>query len=277
MSEYFTGITFPQQKVTPSDDASIRRAMLADGVLSGCVLSYSGSTLTMTAGLMIACGREFRHTAAQNWAVVDANSGFARLLLTIDTTRTSSKEAFDQITDSIEYASSIDGFPELQQADINASGTIYQVVVCVVSLGAGGITGIVSQLGAGERFRPSTWLPTPEEIGAMPEMQLLWENASPESAFVAQLIPLDLSEYDIVLVEIKFSSFNIQRVTGFARKGQTTYIGTPVTVNAFRAVEVSDGGCSFADGYLVSTYTNATVNNERAIPTAIYGIKGVSA
>lgn len=147
MSEYFSGITFPWQAVTPSDDAVIRRALLADGILSGCKLSYSGSTLTMAAGLMIACGRQFKHAAAQNWAVVDATSGYARLLLTIDTTKTSTKDAFDQISDSIEYASSLDGFPELQQADINNAGTVYQIAVCVVSLGSGGITGIVSQLG----------------------------------------------------------------------------------------------------------------------------------
>ena len=147
MSEYFAGITFPWQRVTPSDDAIIRRTLLADGILSGCELSYSGSTLTMGAGLLIACGRQLRHTAVQNWAVVGATSGYARLVLSIDTTRTSTKEDFDQIVDSIEYASSRDGFTELQQADINESGTIYQLVACVVSLGAGGITGIVEQVG----------------------------------------------------------------------------------------------------------------------------------
>ena len=83
----------------------------------------------------------------QNWAVTGATSGYARLVLTIDTTLASTKEAFDQIVDSLEYASSVDGFTALTQADINAAGTIYQIVVCVVSLGAGGITGIVAQLG----------------------------------------------------------------------------------------------------------------------------------
>lgn len=147
MSEYFTGMTFPQQKVTPSDDAAIRRAVLADSILSGCALSYAGSTLTMGAGLLIGCGRQFRHTAVQNWAVTGATSGYARLVLTIDTTRASTKDSFDQIVDTIEYASSLDGFLSLQQNDINEAGTIYQVAVCVVSLGAGGITGIVHKLG----------------------------------------------------------------------------------------------------------------------------------
>ncbi|MBQ3214857.1 MAG: hypothetical protein IJB11_01925, partial [Oscillospiraceae bacterium] len=147
MSELFTGITFPQQKVTPSDDAAIRRAALADSILSGCALSYAGSTLTMGAGLLLGCGRQFRHTAVQNWAVTGANSGYARLVLTIDTTRASTKDSFDQIVDTIEYASSLDGFLQLQQDDINEGGTIYQMAVCVVSLGAGGITGIVHKLG----------------------------------------------------------------------------------------------------------------------------------
>ena len=147
MSEFFSGITFPWQKVTPSDDAAIRRAVLADGILSGCALSYAGSTLTMGAGMLIACGRQFRHTAAQNWAVIGATSGYARLVLTIDVTRASTKDSFDQILDTIEYASSLDGFLQLKQNDINESGTIYQMAVCVVSLGAGGITGILHKLG----------------------------------------------------------------------------------------------------------------------------------
>ena len=147
MSEYFTGVTFPQQKITPSDDASIRRAVLADGILRGCNLSYAGSTLTMAAGLLIGCGRQFRHNSLQNWAVTGANSGYARLVLTIDTTRASTKQNFEQVIDSVEYASSLDGFLPLQQDDINEAGTIYQMAVCVVSLSAGGITGIVTQLG----------------------------------------------------------------------------------------------------------------------------------
>ena len=146
MSTNFSGVTFAQQRVTPIDDAIIRRAILPDGILTGCRLSYSGSTLTMAAGQMVICGRQIRHAASQNWAVVGATSGYARLLLTIDLTRTATKEVFDQVVDTIEYASSLDGFLALEQADINAAGTKYQIPICVVSLGTGGITGIVSQL-----------------------------------------------------------------------------------------------------------------------------------
>lgn len=142
----FAGITFTKQAVSPSDDAIVRRALLSDGILTGCAFTYSGSTLTMAAGHLMICGRQIKHPASQNWAVVDATSGFARLVLTIDMTRTATKDSFDQVVDSIEYASAVDGFVNLEQSDINGSGTRYQVAACVVSLGAGGITGIVSQL-----------------------------------------------------------------------------------------------------------------------------------
>lgn len=146
----FTGVTFAQQKVLPSDDAIIRRSILSDGILYGCQISYSGSTLTMAAGQLLICGRQIRHPSAQNWAVADATSGYARLVLRIDLTRTASKEVFEQVVDSIEYATAQDGFPALNQSDVNTTGSVYQVVACVVSLGTGGITGIVEELGACE-------------------------------------------------------------------------------------------------------------------------------
>ena len=146
MSANFTGVTFPNQKVTPANDAVIRRAIFDDGILTGCDLSYSGSTLTMTAGQFMICGRQIIHPSSQNWAVTEATSGYARLVLTIDVTRTSTKDTFDQVVDEIQYATDANGFADLTTADINATGTRYQVAVCVVSLGPGGITGIASKL-----------------------------------------------------------------------------------------------------------------------------------
>lgn len=151
MSANFTGVTFPNQKVTPANDAVIRRAIFDDGILTGCDLSYSGSTLTMTAGQLMICGRQIIHPSSQNWAVTEATSGYARLVLTIDVTRTSTKDTFDQVVDEIQYATDANGFADLTTADINATGTRYQVAVCVVSLGPGGITGIASKLGQAGR------------------------------------------------------------------------------------------------------------------------------
>ena len=146
MSEFYQGVTFANQNVSPVDDAVLRRRLLSDGILTGCALTYSGYTLTMASGYLIACGRQIRRPQAENWAISDATSGYARVLMTIDMTRTSTEEVFDQVNTAIEYATSEDGFPELIQDDINTTGSQYQVVLAVVSLGTGGITGIVSKL-----------------------------------------------------------------------------------------------------------------------------------
>lgn len=178
MSDNFRGVTFAEQAVTPADDAIVRRAILPDGILTGCEISYSGSTLTMAAGFIIACGRTFQHTTAQNWAVVDASSGYARLVLTIDLTKTATEDTFKQIDSAIEYASSEDGFVGLDQQDINLSGTRYQICAAVVSLGVGGITGIVSQLeksraeGGGLNFRLVGGLAQPND----PKKNDIWVN-----------------------------------------------------------------------------------------------------
>lgn len=148
MGTNFTGITFDDCNVSPSDDGIINRTILPDGILSGCEISYSGSTLTMAAGTLIACGRQFRHPAAQNWAVVDATTGYARLLITLDLTRSATDQTFDQVVDAVEYANDISGFPALVQQDLNAAGTKYQVVACVMSLGTGGISGIINTMPA---------------------------------------------------------------------------------------------------------------------------------
>lgn len=178
MSKNFTGVTFAKQKVTPSYDAIVRRALLTDGTLTGCDISYSGSTLTMAAGQLMICGRQIVHPASQNWSVTGQTSGFARLILTIDLTRTSTKDTFDQVVDSIQYASDADGFETLEQTDINTTGTKYQVDVCVVSLGPGGITGIVSQLdrseggGAGLNFKVVGGTTAP----VTPTKNIIWLN-----------------------------------------------------------------------------------------------------
>lgn len=142
----FAGVTFANQHLAPEDDAIIRRAIYPDGYLTGCAFSYSGTELTMGDGYLMICGRMIRHTAPTSWEIAQQTSGFARLLLTIDLSRTATDTAFDQVVASIEYAAAIDAFPPLVQEDVNVSGQRYQVAACVVSLGAGGITGIVLQL-----------------------------------------------------------------------------------------------------------------------------------
>lgn len=192
----FMGVTFPLQKVTPSDFAIVNRAALTDGILSGCVLNYAGTGLTMEAGDLLICGRHIRHPAAQTWTVDGASSGFARLVLTIDTTKTSTLDAFDMVESSVEYSTSEEGFAALMQEDINVDGTRYQVTACIVSLSSGGINGIVQQLPAasakgagGLNFKVVGGTTQPVD----PEENMLWVPTSLEitDVFISNAAPLE--------------------------------------------------------------------------------------
>lgn len=141
-----TGITFANQKITPSDDGRLYGAMLADGVLTGCGITFAAATLSVAAGSLLIGTRELR-TSGETLSVTGATSGYARVIIDIDLTRAATKTSFEQAQLQIEYAASLDAFPALVQQDINAAGTHYQSIFCVVSLGEAGITGIISALG----------------------------------------------------------------------------------------------------------------------------------
>lgn len=160
-----TGITFANQKITPSDDGRLYGAMLADGILTGCGITFAAATLSVAAGSLLIGTRELR-TSGETLSVTGATSGYARVIIDIDLTRAATKESFEQAQFQVEYAASPDAFPALVQQDINAAGTHFQSVFCVVSLSEAGITGIVSSLGAAQV--PAGRIPTyiPGNAGA---------------------------------------------------------------------------------------------------------------
>ena len=142
-----TGITFANQKVTPTDDGRLYGAIFGDGILTGCGLSFSAATLAVAAGSMLIGTRELK-TSGETLSVTGATSGYARVVIDLDLTQAATTTSFEQATLEIQYASTQDGFAALVQQDLNDSGTHYQAVLCVLSLGTAGITSIVSKLGA---------------------------------------------------------------------------------------------------------------------------------
>lgn len=140
-----TGITFANQKITPSDDGRLYGAMLADGILTGCGITFAAATLSVAAGSLLIGTRELR-TSGETLSVTGATSGYARVIIDIDLTRAATKTSFEQAQFQIQYAASLDAFAALEQQDINTAGTHYQSVFCILSLGTAGITGVVSSL-----------------------------------------------------------------------------------------------------------------------------------
>lgn len=176
-----TGITFANQKITPSDDGRLYGAMLADGILTGCGITFAAATLSVAAGSLLIGTRELR-TSGETLSVTGATSGYARVIIDIDLTRAATKTSFEQAQFQIQYAASLDAFASLEQQDINTAGTHYQAMFCVLSLGTAGITGIVSALASARvgvaqltndaRFGTELAISTP---GSTPD--LAWGNA----------------------------------------------------------------------------------------------------
>lgn len=153
MSYPLSGVNFTDQEFTPTSDTAIWRRCISDGVLNGFAISSAGSSLNIAPGWIMCGGKELQLASALTIPVTGAVSGYARVLATADLSGTSSYNpetgvnTFTQGFLSLEYSASRDGFASLTQQDLAGSGTVYQMVVCVMSLGSAGITGIVSTCG----------------------------------------------------------------------------------------------------------------------------------
>lgn len=134
MSIYLPGVTFPSQRVTPSDDGAVFAACVSDGLYGGTITT-SGTSLRLTVGKIIACGRVIR-IASQTDIAMTQSSGYARLVLTIDL----SKSEAQRCALDVEYQSSKAAFSALTQNDINNGGTKYQVAMCMARLSSSATT-----------------------------------------------------------------------------------------------------------------------------------------
>lgn len=147
MPIYLSGQTFENRFVTPAGDGAVFEALVADGISTGCAINYTGTTLKIAAGKMVFAGRVVIVPSATDIPCTGASSGYARVVLTIDLSKTATETTFEQVALDVQYATSINGFPSLTKEAINNGGTVYKAEVCVVSLAAAGITGIVRTCG----------------------------------------------------------------------------------------------------------------------------------
>ena len=111
----------------------------------------------------------------------------------------------------------------------------------------------------------------------------LWTNPNHTSAFVAQTVSLDLSNYDAVLIDGVYGSSyiphsgNTRANTFYIEKGQSydACYGWVLSGNlwvTYRNTTVNANGVVFGGGYYYNN-TTRTAQNTSAIPMAIYGVK----
>ena len=119
-------------------------------------------------------------------------------------------------------------------------------------------------------FRPNTWLPTPEEIGAA--KTVLWENESSTSTFADQTISLNLSGYKGIFVIYLAKTGS----SGYASSGFIPVDGVTYCASSFpsdsgaqfkRSCQADLGSVRFGAGT-----QNGTQDNALMIPIKIYGV-----
>lgn len=148
MSSSIHGVNFDNQTVTAKDHGHLFQCVIVDGIMSGCELSFSGTSLVITPGYLMVAGREMKLTANTTIIVSGATTGYARVLITIDLTKAATAEMFEQADFQIQYATTATGFSALNQEEINGTGTLYQFELCTLALGTSGIASIYSRAGS---------------------------------------------------------------------------------------------------------------------------------
>ena len=115
-----------------------------------------------------------------------------------------------------------------------------------------------------------------DDVGAMSEMILLWENASPSSSFAAQTVALNLSNYEAVAVVMTTDATDdFPYLTTFCKIGENglgqyyVYWGGTIYTKT-RSYLVTNAGITFRNNN-----ENGSASNTWNVPARIYGIKHV--
>lgn len=109
-------------------------------------------------------------------------------------------------------------------------------------------------------------------FGIAPVFKLLWVNSDPTSNFAAQTIPLNLTNYDAVLVVYKITASGTAKwwQFGWVDGESTVGAGKGTTYIYTRQFLADANGVQFFNGY-----RDSTSGASYGIPLAIYGIKGL--
>lgn len=161
------GIVFDNQAPTAKGIRGGFASALSDGIVAGCEISYNGNIVSISRGILNVAGGLFSITGFENVSV-NRTSGFARIKMVLDLSRTSTESEFNQVYFEVDYASSANGFPSLVKNGVNiGDGTIYQAELCVVSLGSSGVTGIIRKAIASAKLQYGDSLPSDAPEGTI--------------------------------------------------------------------------------------------------------------
>ena len=137
------GITYDNQGPTAADHGDFWRFTYADGILSGCEISYLGAVVTIAPGRIVSAGRLSRIAAAESITIA-ATEGVARIVYQTDLSQAAAKGDFKQLSFVVQTADTVAALPALVKEDVNNGGIIYQMELCLMKLGGPGVDSILS-------------------------------------------------------------------------------------------------------------------------------------
>lgn len=146
MSENIAGFNFENQLIASRLLAATFRALFSDGKLYGCALTYSGQDVSIGTGMMVIGGHVFQILSAQTVRAPSGYTGTANVVATIDLTATSSTTEFEQVSFSCRAESAT-----IRKDDLDAGGSVYEVVIGTVSVSNGTITAVASDIPSARR------------------------------------------------------------------------------------------------------------------------------
>lgn len=106
--------------------------------------------------------------------------------------------------------------------------------------------------------------------GAM-AMDLLWENASPDSEFPVQTLDIPTTQYRMFWIEARYKTGKLPAGSTIVRYGQAGLLSMYNGANYYRIFNPNSSGMNVKSGWKYST--SETEDNTVVIPTRIYGIK----
>lgn len=270
------GLWFAERPVSSKGNGAFGRKLLSDGAIQGCELTTSGTIAKIAPGFLILAGRLSFVETEQEFNFAGQSQPYARIIGKVDLNQPSSEAECLQATFDVQYASSESGFSELTVEDINMNGSIYESVIAVFQLSSGTIQSVVK----------SNFV---SELNGVTS-KLLWENASPASAFAEQTITVDLN-YDFIGIVFNGENNYILPQLYILEPDPSMYPTTGQYFNAVidlysssgptkivyneRAIKPTSTGVHFYGGFSVQQNFVIIANNFAMRPFKIFGIKGV--
>ena len=122
-------------------------ALMSDGIIRGCALTFTGTSITMGVGSFVVQGAITEIDAAETTDLsAPIANGYVRLIFHVDLDEVPSTTEFTQGWFTYDYSATLSGFSALTQEDINGTGSVYEKEIGVWTMVSSECTALVRSI-----------------------------------------------------------------------------------------------------------------------------------